>query len=151
MYPWLGVSLLVLYSLRKSCPTQGWHHWWEIKEHGGLWLGGMLQQCSWLWSEVFIRLVILSIFTSATIFTINDMMNMLNECLCECMLIQLCMINNYNCVWYTIALVHVLLQCIVFQHSVSAILCMYMLMGLLARVVRVWVTSSSWHDIGPLW
>ena len=40
----------------------------------------------------------LFIFTSATIFSVNDMMNLLNECLCECMLIPLCMINNYRCV-----------------------------------------------------
>ena len=38
------------------------------------------------------------------------------------------------CVRQTIALVHVLLHCILFQHSVSAILCLYMFMGLLARV-----------------
>ena len=45
-----------------------------------------------------------------------------NRCL------HLCMINVHVCM---------------FKHSVLAILCMHMFMGLLAHVIEVWVASST--------
>ena len=40
-------------------------------------------------------------FTPAIILLLMNMVNMLNECLYECMLLLVCMINNYICVCST--------------------------------------------------
>ena len=59
------------------------------------------------------------------------MMDMLNECLYECKLLLLCMINNYICV------------CSTSMHSISAFLLMHMFMGLPAWMVNSMVASFS--------
>ena len=46
--PWLCISLQLSLILKESCPARGWQHCWEIDEKASLWLGGTLQQRSWL-------------------------------------------------------------------------------------------------------
>ena len=60
-------------------------------------------------------------------------MDMLNECLYECMTFPLCLIDNCICD-DKCSCVHVSTSIRLLQHSVLAFLCMYMSMGLLARV-----------------
>ena len=56
--------------------------------------------------------------------------------------------NMYECCWFPLCM---MINCIcacfssksLFKHVVSAILCMHMFMGLLARVVNAMVASSS--------
>ena len=71
-----------------SCPTQGWQCCWEIKEHASLWLGGMLQQQSWLWDELLSKISTRVYLSSVTVFAYEllwnyhehvECMNVLNE------------------------------------------------------------------------
>ena len=68
-------------------------------------------------------------FTSATVFTVNDYDEHV-ECLYECMLLPLCMINNHVCMFQ-------------FKAFCFSILCTYMFMGQFAQIFNVMVTSSS--------
>ena len=63
---------------------------------------------------------------------------MLNECLYECMLFPLCMINI--CIYVYSTSMHLVIS-ILFQHF--SILCLHMFMGLVARMVNAMVASSS--------
>ena len=60
-----------------------------------------------------------------------DVMNMLNECLYEWMLLPLCMRNSCICVWSTS------------MHYVLSFLWVHMFMGLVARMVNAMVAFSS--------
>ena len=71
---------------------------------------------------------------------------MLNACMYECYWFPLCMMINCICACFS--------SKSLLKHVVSAILCMHMFMGLLARVVKAWVASFSpigglgtWHWI----
>ena len=56
LWAWLSLDISLAmceptyfpYSLWESCPAWGWQCCREVKEHTGLWLGGMLQWHSWL-------------------------------------------------------------------------------------------------------
>ena len=89
-----------------------------------------MQRHSWLPNNLFIKISNIVYFTSAILFTVNDYDEHV-EFLYECMLFPLCMKNNCICV------------CSTSMHSVSAILCTYVFMGLVAWMVNAMVASSS--------
>ena len=97
MYPWLCVSLLVPYSLENHAQLGGG----SVAERLRSTLAyGWVEHCSDVAGCIMNSYKISNLvsFTSAIIFSVNECDEHV-ECLYECMLLPLCMINDHVCMF----------------------------------------------------
>ena len=110
LLPWLCVSLLVPYSLKNHAQL------------GGGSVAEILRSTlAYGWVEqALYKISNFGYFTSAILFTVNDHDEHV-DCLYECMLLPLCMINNHVSVYVSDYVpMHMLLQCILFHHFMNS-------------------------------
>ena len=145
--------------LGESCPARGWQCYWEIKEHTGLWLGGMLQRHSSLWTCFFIRYVFLSISSLKLYLMFNENDEHDNAWM-EYRCFH-CMINNYASMHVLVQSISIFIMCM-FMGLVSQVdssiistshMCSYIISGALPFIEcghESWLGALEW-DFGQFW
>ena len=129
--------------LKESCPAWGWQRCWEIDEHAGLWLGGMLQWRSWLWGWHFHQKISAVDSSISTIISVVSWI-MMNMWMLECMCVASA---DY---WVTLYEWRIMHLCILLWIMLSFLFLAFMI------CTCSWVCSPIWIEVfaassSPIW